>query len=485
MLMLDRRSAVPLAEQIEAGLRALIEAGRLAPGVRLTSIRQLAAQLAVSPNTVVSAYDRLMADGVIESRGTAGYFVCETGPAWVHDGLLEAGEEQDAVWLAQQSHDQPAGVLLASSGALPPAWLEDAVPASLVHRALAQCVGGMAARCPPQGLPALRERLAMLMRSNGVAVDASRVLTTQGGTQAIDLICRALLQPGDAVVVEDPGYHLLFGRLRQARVRIVPVARGPEGLDLQQLEAACIEHRPRLMFVQSVLHNPTGWSCSAANLHRVLMLAERHDVLIAEDDAHGQLHPGQPTRLAQLSGLARVVYYSSFCKVLSPALRMGWLAAEPELLKPLLREKMYSILTTPALNEQVLLQVLSTGRLRKHIERLQQKLGLARVVAARQLRQAGIVLDHPAEGGLWLWGRVPDGVDLGLLTRDAYRNGILLAGGTTFRAEPAPADGHLRFNVVYSQHVRLAEYLSQRLQAVQAASAALGRLAAAGSSSSS
>jgi DNA-binding transcriptional MocR family regulator len=474
---LDRDSPAPLADQIEQRLRQLVEGGQLPPGSRLTSIRQLASQLAVSPNTVVTAYDRLVAAGLIDSRGTAGFFVSERAAAMPDEALLEAGEEQEAVWLAQQANDQPAGLLLASSGALPASWLADAVPAAAVQRALARHEAGMAARCPPQGLPELRERIAALLRQQGLAIDAGRLLTTWGSTHAIDLILRAFTKPGDAVLVEDPGYFLMFGRLQQAGLRIVPVARRHDGIDLAQLEAACREHRPRLMFVQSVLHNPTGWGSSAANLHRVLMLAQQHDVLIAEDDVHGHFHPGHPTRLAQLAGLDRVIYYASFCKALSPALRLGYIAAEPALLKPLMREKIYSVLTTGALNELVLLELLAAGRWRKHLDRLQQKLGSARTAAARQLRQAGVLLHHPGEGGLFLWGAVPAGVDIDELVRDAYRNQILLVRGATFRAN-GERDPHIRFNVVFSQQPKLADYLSARFAALGRGQRALERAAA-------
>jgi DNA-binding transcriptional MocR family regulator len=471
---IDRSSSVALADQIEARLRALIEGGQLPAGSKLMSIRALAAQLGVSPNTVITAYDRLVALGLIDSRTTAGFFVRESSAVSEIDTQLEAGDEQDAVWLVQQAHDQQSGLLPASSGALPVSWLEDAIPASVVQRGLARSNGGMASRCPPQGLPELRERLAMLMRGQGIAVDASRVLTNYGGTHAIDLICRAFVQPGDAVLVDDPGYFLLFDRLRQTGARIVPITRRHDGPDIEQLEAACREHRPRLFFVQSVLHNPTGWGSSAAKLHRVLMLAERHGVLLAEDDVHGHFHPGAPTRLAQLAELRGVIYYSSFCKVLSPALRMGYLAAEPALLKPLLREKIHSVMTTAALNEYVLLELLSSGRLRKHVDRLQQKLATARNSAARELRQSGILLERPADGGLFLWGAVPRGVDIDLLVKDAYRNGILLARGAAFAADAA-SDPHLRFNVIFAQHVRLATFLRERLGALSAARSAIAR----------
>jgi DNA-binding transcriptional MocR family regulator len=170
-------------------------------------------------------------------------------------------------------------------------------------------------------------------------------------------------------------------------------------------------------------------------------------------------------RLAQLAGLARVIYYASFCKALSPALRLGYIAAEPALLKPLMREKIYSVLTTGALNELVLLELLAAGRWRKHLERLQRKLGAARNLAARQLRQAGVLMPHPGEGGLFLWGAVPAGVDIDELVRDAYRNQILLVRGATFRAN-GERDPHIRFNVVFSQQPMLADYLGARFAAV-------------------
>ena len=270
------------------------------------------------------------------------------------------------------------------------------------------------------------------------------------------------------MAVETPGYFLLFDRLRQAGVNIVPIPRRPDGIDLEALDAACTRHRPRLLFIQSVLHNPTGWGSSAANLHRVLMLAQRHEFLIAEDDVQGHFHPGAPTRLAQLSGLERVIYYSSFCKAMSPALRLGSVAAEPALLRGLMREKIVSVLTTSALNEFVLLEVLAAGRWRKHLDRLQQRLAVARSQATQQLRQAGVLLDHPGEGGLFLWGALPAGVDVDGVVKEAFRNGILLVRGATFAADGSP-DAHIRFNVAFCQQPRLSQFLQEQLSVATSA----------------
>lgn len=483
MFTIDRSSPIPLSNQIEAKLRQLVETRALAGGAKLLSIRQLATQLAVSTNTVVVAYDRLAAAGVIDTHGTAGFFVRQTndaGKTIPDEVALEAGEEQEPVWLAQQANDQRAGILLASSGALPPTWLQDAVPATAVQRALTRSAAGMASRCPPQGLPELREHIALLLRGAGIAADAGHILTTFGGTHAIDLICRSFLQAGDTVLVEDPGYFLMFGRLRQDGVRLVPITRRPDGLDLDELEAACREHRPRLLFVQTALHNPTGWSSSAANLHKVLILAQQYGVLIAEDDVHGHFQQGHSTRLASLSGLDRVIYYSSFCKALSPALRMGYLAAAPALLKVLMRTKIHSIMTLPALNEYVLLEVLRAGNLRKHLDRMQRKIMAARNASTEQLSAAGVLFEQPGDAGIFLWGTMPEGLDVDLLVQDAYRNNILLMRGAAFSANDTP-DQHIRFNVAFSQHPRLSNYLHDRLHAVAGARSTLARASSAAS----
>ena len=483
MFAIDRSSPIALFKQIETTLRQQIAQRTLPGGTRLPSIRQLATQLAVSTNTVVVAYDRLVAAGVIDTHGTAGFFVrapADASRAIPDEVALEAGQEQEPVWLSQQVNDQRPGVQLASSGALPPTWLQDALPAAAVQRGLARSAAGMASRCPPQGLAELREQIALLLRGIGIAADASHILTTFGGTHAIDLICRTFLQPGDTVLVEDPGYFLMFGRLRQDGVRLVPITRRPDGLDLDALEAACRAHRPRLLFMQTALHNPTGWSSSAANLHKVLVMARQYGFLIAEDDVHGHFQPGHSTRLASLSGLDGVIYYSSLCKALSPALRMGYLAAAPALLKLLMRTKIHSIMTLPALNEYVLLEVLKAGNLRKHLERLQRKIMVARNASTRQLSAAGVLFEQPGDAGIFLWGSMPAGLDVDLLVQDAYRNKILLMRGAAFSANDTP-NRHIRFNVAFSQHPRVSAYLEERLRAVASARSSLARASAAAS----
>jgi DNA-binding transcriptional MocR family regulator len=152
---------------------------------------------------------------------------------------------------------------------------------------------------------------------------------------------------------------------------------------------------------------------------------------------------------------------------------MGYLAAAPALLKVLMRTKIHSILTTPALNELVLLEVLRAGNLRKHLDRLQRKIMAARNASTRQLSAAGVQFEQPGDAGIFLWGTMPEGVDVDLLVQDAYRNKILLMRGAAFSPDDTP-DRHIRFNVAFSQHPRLGNYLRERLEAIAGARSSLG-----------
>ncbi|RXZ42231.1 PLP-dependent aminotransferase family protein [Crenobacter cavernae] len=466
MLRLDRASPVPLTEQIVAALSDDIAAGRLTAGTRLPSIRQFADKFDVSPYTVINAYDRLVALGRIASRQGAGFFVCRASAEPQDPARLDSGGEIDAMWLTRRILEA-GDHLVSGSGFLPPAWLEDTLSPSLIARALREAGDAHTHEpAPPQGLPALREQLALKLRAQGIPADAGRLLVTNGATQAIDLVCRQFLRPGDAVVVEEPGYHILFNRLVEAGVRVLPMPRRPDGPDVDRLEALVREYRPRMVFVQSVLHNPTGWDASAPVLHRLLTLAERHDFLIAEDDVYGDLHPGEPLRLAQLSGLRRVIYFGSFSKVLSPAMRLGFVCAEPSIIDSLLGQRVGSVLTGSRLDELLLIHLLQSGRFRKHLARTRERLARARTRSLSTLAEAGFDTSGAAEHGLFLWLPLPDGVDADALVRDAYDNGILLAPGRLFMPL-GDASRYLRFSAAASGYARLVDYFRARFAALE------------------
>ena len=220
----------------------------------------------------------------------------------------------------------------------------------------------------------MRAHIAATLGERGIAVDAQRVLLTQGATQGLDIVVRTLLRPGDTMAVEQPCYANLFPILRLAQVRR---AAGAAGLDCGALARVARLHRPRLLFVNTTLHNPTGTSLEAANAAEVLALAARHDFHIVEDDVSRELLDGWSPSLAGLDGARRVIYLGGYSKSIAPSLRVGYMVADDALLRVCARSKMMSGLTGPETMERLVHHVLLEGRHATHTARLRDRLARA------------------------------------------------------------------------------------------------------------
>ncbi len=292
-------------------------------------------------------------------------------------------------------------------------------------------------------------------------VAAQHLVITFGASQAFDLIATTLLSAGDVVLVEDPGYFVLPAQLKARGMKLIPVPRRAEGTDLDALESAARLHRPRMLFTQTLMHNPTGTSASASRCHGILKIAERHNFLVTEDHVYTDLASPHSVSLAQIDELQRVIYVGSFTKVLGPGLRIGFVATRDELLRPLIEGKILSVLCGSALSEFVLREVLGGGKYRRHVERLRDRTAKARANASGLLTSAGLAVESPDGEGIFLWARLPAHVDPDRLALDAQAQGILLAKGALFSPTGQYGDC-LRFNVAYAGDPRLIQFLSAR-----------------------
>jgi DNA-binding transcriptional MocR family regulator len=461
MFQIVRSSPKPLGDQLVDEVGRLIDQGRLTESSRLPSVRDLARRLGVSVYTVTTAFERLQARGLIESRPGSGHFVArrrvqEANPK------VELGfppTDDPILRFARSTLDRKDVAVPAGAGLLPPQWLEDVISPSALSRFWRS--GGVGVPAPAQGDPVLRDLLAERLRRAAVPAAARSVLITFGASHAFDLIARRLLSPGDTVLVDDPGYFVLLTQLKAHRLNLVPVPKVADGSDLGVLEDMARLHRPRMFFTQTLLHNPTGITASASNCHGILSLAERYDFLIAEDHVYTDFGPPHLVSLAQIDELRRVIYIGSFTKVLSPAIRLGFLAASDNLVPPLIDEKILSVLTGSALGEVVVREVLASGKYRRHLDRLRDRLAKARANSTGLLQAAGLEVTNPPEGGLFLWSRLPAGLDADALAVEARRAGILLAPGSMFSLA-TPRNGHLRFNAAYANDSRLLEFMAAR-----------------------
>jgi DNA-binding transcriptional MocR family regulator len=449
-LALSRTAGATLAEQLASRWAERIAQRLLPPGARLPSVRESARRHGLSPSTVVAAYDRLLAQGLVEARRQRGFFVREArAPQAAPAPAARLPRPVDATALIRGMFHRGASLPAPGMGALPPAWLDLPLLHAALRRTMARDTSAVEYG-EPAGDATLREALALRLADIGVPASAAQIVTSVGATHALDLVSRALLVPGDAVLVDEPGWAVEYARLTRLGMRLLPVPRGPNGPDLDVMRRLAEEHRPKMYVTVSVLHNPTGCSLPLAAAHQVLVLAQQHDFCIVEDDTYGHLAPPHAPRLAALDGLRRTVYVSGFSKILTPNWRIGYLAAAPELVERCIDLKLLTTLTTPTLPEQALAWCLGQGRLHRHIERVQAQLDAARTRTQRLATEAGCRFVTPPQG---LFGWIDVGVDTERLAQAMLDDGWLLAPGALFHATSRPTT-LMRINFATSQDAR-------------------------------
>lgn len=444
-----------LIARVMATVRNRISSRVLTPGARLPSIRAFATSMKVSKSTVVEAYERLAAEGLIRSRPGSGFFVAAPlAPLSLAEIGPKLDRQVDPLWISRQALEAEGDVLKPGCGWLPPTWM----PEEGLRRALRALARGNAATLvdygPPLGLLPLRQLLARRLSPRGIEVSPEQILLTESGTQAIDLLCRFLLKPGDVVLVDDPCYFNFLALLRAHQAEIVSVPYQPTGPDIGAFAEALSEHRPRLYITNSALHNPTGATLSPLVAHRLLKLADQSGLTIIEDDIFADFEEMPAPRLAAFDGLERVVHIGSFSKSLSAAMRCGFIVAPRGWIEPLTDLKIATSFGGTGFSAPLMLTLLKDGSYRKHMEGVRGRLAKAMAETVAKLARIGLTPWLEPQAGMFLWCRLPDGVDAAELARKALARNIVLAPGNAF-SHAQTAGGFLRFNVAQCGDGRL------------------------------
>ncbi len=463
---LIRDSNDTLVDQIVRIIENKIDDKLLRTGSRMPSIRIHAELLAVSRFTIVEAYDRLVARGYLESRRGSGFFVRDRAPMRAAAQAPGNPQQLDVVWLVRNMFRQMPPHKMPGSGVLPHDWLEGELVANGL-RAVSRLNQNLLLHYgAPQGFYPLRQQLQLRLAELEIAATPEQLITTSGVTQALDLVAREFAHAGDTILVDDPAWFLMFGSFAVLGVKVIGVPRQQDGPDITALCEMAALHQPKLYITNSVLHNPTSTSMSAAKAFQVLKAAEQYNFIIVEDDIYSDLHPGstiQPaTRVASLDQLNRVIYLGGFSKLLAANLRVGFIATSHELASRLSDRKMLSTLTTTEINERIVYKVLSEGHYRKYIERVRSKLDPVRLSTAKRLENIGIKVDIFTPAGMFLW--VDAGCDTNALAEFALEQGILLSPGSMFSPNQQPST-RMRINVAAMTDPVVWEFLRNEIKA--------------------
>jgi DNA-binding transcriptional MocR family regulator len=350
------------------------------------------------------------------------------------------------------------------SGVLPNEWLDGQLIANGLRAVSRENQTLLLQYGNPQGFLPLRQQLQLKLAELEIAATPDQIVTTAGVTQALDLVARHFLQPGDTIFVDDPAWFLMFGSFATLGAKVVGIPRLPDGPDVARLAELAALHRPKLYVINSVLHNPTSTSLSAAKAFQILKIAEQHDFTIVEDDIYCDMHPGtavQPaTRIAALDQLNRVIYLGGFSKTLAANLRVGFIATSNEMARHLSDRKMLSTLTTTEIGERVVYKILSEGHYRKHVDRLRGKLDGVRDKTIRQLEHVGLTVDIDTPAGMFVWADA--GCDTNVLTEKAVQQGYLLAPGSLFSPHQLPST-RMRINVASMSDTGALRFLEREI----------------------
>lgn len=457
-LILDAKAGVPKTEQLVAGISQLIRSRQLVPGVKLPSIRALASQQQISRFPVIEAYDRLSSLGLIVPRHGSGFYVAshvgaeDAAPGGSNPKL--ASEESS---LILQQFSLPGSTLKLSSGFVPEAWRDIDGITQAVRQVVRIDPLSMVDYAMPLGDATLRHQIQMRLASLSIEADASNIMTTNGASQALDLIVRYFLKPGDTVFVEDPAYFNLFGLLKLQGVTIVGIPRLSSGPDTDFVEHLLKTIKPKLFFINTVFHNPTGSTIAPQIAFRLLQLAQQHDFTIVEDDIFADFQSTPTQRMAALDQLDHVIYVGGLSKTLSSSLRIGYIAASKDLVKSLAEVKVLTSLGGSRFSEAVVANLLERGTYRKYVDRLRRRIGSALSAAVENLETRGWeVFDEPA-GGTFVWARVPGVEDSAILVREATQFGVTLAPGSHFRPN-GEATSWVRINTLGAVDPRAVEF---------------------------
>jgi DNA-binding transcriptional MocR family regulator len=451
-ISLRRDHPVPLYLQIKSAIREKILSGELPPYYRLPPDRHLAENLGVNRSTVVNAYRELKAEGLVESHVGRGTTVCEMEypeeEAW-RQSVMPLNWER---YLRPGEHDRGREMLrfirnvrkerdvIDFSTCYVPEFFENP---RLHHHMSALFFSKMQreyyAHPCVEGLRPLREVVAERQKSRGIHASYDEIIITSGSQQAIDIMAKAFVGPGDMVLVEDPTYIIARQSFAAQGARILGIPMGEDGMRLDILEGVLKRYAPKLIYTVPTFHNPTGSCMSRGARRRLLDLAYRYQVPVLEDDPFYDLRfEGESVLpLKAMDHMEHVIYVSSLAKPVAPGLRIGWICAPHAIMDRLIHAKKIADLACSGVVQSMMNTLLREGVYEELLEQMRSKLRKRRDLLASSLGEISpeLVVFSPPTGGFDLWCSFLGEIHATKLLYRVAEKGVLFTPGEYFTLE--------------------------------------------------
>jgi DNA-binding transcriptional MocR family regulator len=455
---LDREGPISITQQLVALFSDAIEAGELEPGEKLPTTRALAAEAGINHLTAARVYRRLAELGYVTASVGRGTFVRSLVPA--------AADEQGDDWQVWAMPDRPQtypeqvmddafrlatepGIISLSTGWPSPRLYPIDELAEITADVFREEGGAAISYLTAEGLYPLREQLASKWR---FATDPEEIIVTSGARQAIDIVCRALLEPGDVAVVESPTFIGLLSSLRATGARVIGVPFDRDGLDLDALEHVLARHEIKLCALQTASQNPTGRDLSEERRERLAKLARDRNFFVLEDGVYSDVRfDGESPPPLRALAPGHVIYCDSMSKTVGGGLRMGWLAARGPVFDRLATMKLNTDFHTNTLAQHITARFLEQGGYERHIAASNPFYAERRdlLMEALEKHLPGEYRAERPNGGHHVWLQLLRPVEERTLYREAVRQGVTFTPGGTVTAERTPLTSlRLSFSLV-------------------------------------
>jgi DNA-binding transcriptional MocR family regulator len=444
---IDRDGDVSLTQQLVDAFSGAIDDGRLAPGEKLPTTRALAADAGVNHLTAARVYRRLAELGYVTATVGRGTFVRSLPPAAV--------EEHGDDWQVYALPDRPItyteevqadafrfaadrDVVSLSTGHPSPSCYPTAALARIAAEVFEEVGCDALAYLTAEGLWDLREQIAQRGRASGYATEPEEILVTSGARQAIDLVARELLEPGDVAVVETPTFVGLLSSLRATGARVIGVPVDEHGLDVDALERVLARHEVKLVALQTACQNPTGVGLSEERRQRLAALAVERNVFVLEDRVYADVRfSGTSVRPLRELAPGHVLYVNSLSKTVGGGLRIGWIAARGPVFERLAAAKLDTDFHTNTLSQHMAARFLACGgydeQLRRSIPFYRERRDA--LVGALERHLAGEYRAQVPDGGHHVWVALNRPVNERELYTEALRQGVTFTPGGVVSAE--------------------------------------------------
>src|SRR5882762_6228453 len=475
---LQPESHVPLYIQLRDQLRALVNTGDLRAGDRIPASRELAVQLGVHRTTVANAYAELESEGLIRGHVGRGTFILEEEHAEKPPPLLLPPAPNGSLrWESMFADERGEESLSRLTQAAPRGSISFLVarPATEFFpiEDLRNCTNAVWRRegsailqfGSSDGYPPLKQVLISMLRSEGYEAADENLLITDGCQQALDLLCKAFLRPGDTALIQNPTYSGTLAVLAGARVRVlgapVRTESGPgtiPGVDVSAMEFVLMQNRVKMIILTPDFHNPTGTTMPVSERRRVLELAARFQVPVVEDHIYARLRARgeRVLSLKQLDSSNLVIQIDSFSKIAFPGLRVGWMIAPANVNERLRLVRQATDLHTDQLAQAILAEYMRRGLLNGHLERTRKAYSLRLAALEQALARHmphGTKWTRP-EGGMCVWVELPPGFDASELLIHVRERGVLFSPGRYFYLQnPMPNALRLGFTGINEREI--------------------------------